>query len=297
MSASRRSRSRSGLLAARRGLRSDRGRARRPGARSQRDVRAARRAVRGGRARAGAVHDLDRSAARDGGVPARSRPARSATPCRASRMFQAFAMATPGMRELLSIGKVWELAQLQRRTRGAAPYDLVDRRRARDRSRRRHPADAQDVRRDRSRRADRPQGRTIATTIADRDVHRRDRGLARRRRCRSTRRSPLRERARARGAWASTRWSSTRVYPERFSAEQVADLRRGSASAQRTARAGGAPRGAVASTTRAEHAARASPRGSRAGLGDRSRSSCRSCPPASSARADLETRARHCEPV
>jgi anion-transporting ArsA/GET3 family ATPase len=43
----------------------------------------------------------------------------------ASRMFQAFTMATPGMRELLSIGKIWELAQLQRRTRGAAPYDLV----------------------------------------------------------------------------------------------------------------------------------------------------------------------------
>lgn len=42
-----------------------------------------------------------------------------------SRLFQAFAMATPGMRELLSIGKVWELAQLQRRTRGGAPYDLV----------------------------------------------------------------------------------------------------------------------------------------------------------------------------
>ena len=42
-----------------------------------------------------------------------------------SRLFQAFAMATPGMRELLTIGKVWELAQLHRRTRGAAPYDLV----------------------------------------------------------------------------------------------------------------------------------------------------------------------------
>ncbi|HZE06543.1 MAG TPA: ArsA-related P-loop ATPase, partial [Solirubrobacteraceae bacterium] len=42
-----------------------------------------------------------------------------------SRLFHAFAMATPGMRELLSIGKVWELAQLHRRTRGAAPYDLV----------------------------------------------------------------------------------------------------------------------------------------------------------------------------
>jgi anion-transporting ArsA/GET3 family ATPase len=42
-----------------------------------------------------------------------------------SRLFQAFAMATPGMRELLSIGKVWELAQLNRRTRGGAPYDLT----------------------------------------------------------------------------------------------------------------------------------------------------------------------------
>jgi anion-transporting ArsA/GET3 family ATPase len=42
-----------------------------------------------------------------------------------SRLFQTFAMATPGMRELLSIGKVWELAQLERRTRDAAPYDLV----------------------------------------------------------------------------------------------------------------------------------------------------------------------------
>jgi anion-transporting ArsA/GET3 family ATPase len=42
-----------------------------------------------------------------------------------SRLFHAFAMATPGMRELLSIGKVWELSQPQRRTQDAAPYDLV----------------------------------------------------------------------------------------------------------------------------------------------------------------------------
>jgi anion-transporting ArsA/GET3 family ATPase len=42
-----------------------------------------------------------------------------------SRLFRALTMATPGMREMLSMGKVWELAQLQRRTRGAAPYDLV----------------------------------------------------------------------------------------------------------------------------------------------------------------------------
>ncbi len=42
-----------------------------------------------------------------------------------SRLFHAFAMATPGMRELCSVGKVWELAQLERRTSGAAPYDFV----------------------------------------------------------------------------------------------------------------------------------------------------------------------------
>lgn len=42
-----------------------------------------------------------------------------------SKLFNAFAMATPGMREMLSIGKVWELAQLERHTSGAAPYDFV----------------------------------------------------------------------------------------------------------------------------------------------------------------------------
>jgi anion-transporting ArsA/GET3 family ATPase len=42
-----------------------------------------------------------------------------------SRMFQYFAAATPGLSELVTIGKVWELAQLQRFTRGAARYDLV----------------------------------------------------------------------------------------------------------------------------------------------------------------------------
>jgi anion-transporting ArsA/GET3 family ATPase len=42
-----------------------------------------------------------------------------------SRMFNAFAMATPGMRELLSLGKVWELAQRSRRTPGGATYDLT----------------------------------------------------------------------------------------------------------------------------------------------------------------------------
>lgn len=43
----------------------------------------------------------------------------------ASRAFHAFVHATPGMRELLSIGKVWELAQDRRRVPSARPYDLV----------------------------------------------------------------------------------------------------------------------------------------------------------------------------
>jgi anion-transporting ArsA/GET3 family ATPase len=43
----------------------------------------------------------------------------------ASRAFHAFAAATPGMRELLAIGKVWELAQDRRRVPGGRPYDLV----------------------------------------------------------------------------------------------------------------------------------------------------------------------------
>ena len=42
-----------------------------------------------------------------------------------NRLFQYFAAATPGMRELVTIGKVWELAQFERRNPDAAPFDLV----------------------------------------------------------------------------------------------------------------------------------------------------------------------------
>lgn len=42
-----------------------------------------------------------------------------------SRLFTYLAAATPGLRELLTMGKVWELAEARRRTPGAAPYDLV----------------------------------------------------------------------------------------------------------------------------------------------------------------------------
>ena len=42
-----------------------------------------------------------------------------------SKIFAMVAAATPGMRELLTVGKLWELAQMNRRTPGADAYDLV----------------------------------------------------------------------------------------------------------------------------------------------------------------------------
>jgi anion-transporting ArsA/GET3 family ATPase len=42
-----------------------------------------------------------------------------------SRIFQYLAAAAPGLAEMVTVGKVWELAQLQRKTPSAAPYDLV----------------------------------------------------------------------------------------------------------------------------------------------------------------------------
>jgi Mrp family chromosome partitioning ATPase len=52
-------------------------------------------------------------------------PAALADLLASSRAFSYLAAATPGMRELLTVGKVWELAQDDRRTPGAQPYDLV----------------------------------------------------------------------------------------------------------------------------------------------------------------------------
>jgi anion-transporting ArsA/GET3 family ATPase len=42
-----------------------------------------------------------------------------------NRVFTYFAAATPGLRELVTIGKVWELAQLDRRVKRGDKYDLV----------------------------------------------------------------------------------------------------------------------------------------------------------------------------
>jgi anion-transporting ArsA/GET3 family ATPase len=42
-----------------------------------------------------------------------------------SATFGIVAAATPGLREMLTIGKIWELSQPKRRVRGADPYDVV----------------------------------------------------------------------------------------------------------------------------------------------------------------------------
>src|SRR5215218_2417282 len=42
-----------------------------------------------------------------------------------SRIFTYLAAATPGLKELVTIGKIWELAQLDRRVKKARKYDLV----------------------------------------------------------------------------------------------------------------------------------------------------------------------------
>ena len=42
-----------------------------------------------------------------------------------SRIFEYLTAAAPGLAEIVTFGKVWELAQLDRRTPRSAPYDLV----------------------------------------------------------------------------------------------------------------------------------------------------------------------------
>ena len=42
-----------------------------------------------------------------------------------SKLFTYLAAATPGLRELVTIGKVWELALDERKVKGGTPYDLV----------------------------------------------------------------------------------------------------------------------------------------------------------------------------
>ena len=108
----------------------------------------------------GAARHLGRSRAGHGGVPDRPAPAaiarRACSP--PSRTFGYLAAATPGLSELLAMGKVWELAQPTRRTPGSRAVRPRHRRRPRHRPRRRDAAGAAHVRRRGQRRPDRPAG-------------------------------------------------------------------------------------------------------------------------------------------
>ncbi len=75
-----------------------------------------------------------------------------------SRMFTYLAAATPGLKELVTIGKIWELALDDRKVKRGRRYDLVIVDAPGDRPRGRLPADAADLRRDRPRGADAPAG-------------------------------------------------------------------------------------------------------------------------------------------
>ena len=54
-----------------------------------------------------------------------SRCGRCATCSSAARIFNYLAAATPGLKELVTIGKIWELAQLDRKVKSGRKYDLV----------------------------------------------------------------------------------------------------------------------------------------------------------------------------
>ena len=74
-------------------------------------------------------------------------------------IFGYLAAATPGLRELVTIGKIWEVAQPDRKVKKGAQVRPRHRRRAGDRARRRLPPDAADFRQHRARRADQGSGR------------------------------------------------------------------------------------------------------------------------------------------
>ena len=84
-----------------------------------------------------------------------------------SRIFTYLAAATPGLKELVTIGKIWELTQLDRKVKSGRKYDLVIVDAPGDRPRDRLPADAAHLRRDRPGRAD-----PLAGPAAERADHR-----------------------------------------------------------------------------------------------------------------------------
>ncbi|HEY5316474.1 MAG TPA: ArsA-related P-loop ATPase, partial [Solirubrobacteraceae bacterium] len=163
---------------------------------------------------------------------------------------QAFAMATPGMRELLTVGKVWELAQLERRTRGATPYDLV----VVDAPASGHGASMLRTPRTFAEIARvgpiAHQGRAIATTIADQDFTAVI-AVARAEEMPVTETLALRE-ALASDGLAVHDVIVNAIYPDRFDADEVAQLRQAAQDAgSPVARA--AIRAALSERDRAAH--------------------------------------------
>ena len=53
------------------------------------------------------------------------RSGRLASMLSSSRIFQYLTAAAPGLAEVVTMGKIWELAQLERRAKSSRPYDLV----------------------------------------------------------------------------------------------------------------------------------------------------------------------------
>ncbi len=89
-------------------------------------VRTAGRRVTRGRDRATAVRLLGRPAARTGGIPAASDQDPPALRAAVQEPdLHLLRSRDAGLRELVTIGKVWELAQLDRKVKKGAKYDLV----------------------------------------------------------------------------------------------------------------------------------------------------------------------------
>ena len=84
-----------------------------------------------------------------------------------SKLFTYLAAATPGLKELVTIGKIWELRSTSGRSKGGKAVRPRDRRRARHRSRRRLPADAADLRERGAGRSDRGAGRDAPPFITN----------------------------------------------------------------------------------------------------------------------------------
>ena len=141
-----------------------------------------------------------------------------------SSAFQYFVAAAPGAREMITIAKVFELAQLERWDRRHRTYDLV----IVDAPASGHGlamlSTPKHVRRDRARRPDQAQAEKIRRCSATPTAPRTWRSRWRRR-CRSTRRSSSARSWRTRSASGSHAVVVNALYPERYTRDEAEMLR------------------------------------------------------------------------